>query len=102
MNKNRNKVNGNWKKADKNPMKFDKSKCKALYLVQSNCPHQYWLGTYCLVKSSAEKDLHVVVDSKLNMSQQCSSKEEAKISCILAVLQRLQPADLENLSFPAI
>lgn len=76
------KLTKNWKKIDMNPMTSDKNEYKALHLVQSSCLHKYRVRINSPVNSSAEKNLQVMVNSKLNMSQQCSSKEEAILGCI--------------------
>ncbi|KAK4825268.1 hypothetical protein QYF61_026069 [Mycteria americana] len=66
-------------------MKFNKVKRKVLHLVRNNSGHQYLLGVTQLESSSAEKDLGVLVDTKLNMSQQCAlATKEARgiLGCI--------------------
>ena len=47
--------------------------------------HQYGLGSDCLQGSSAEKDLGVLVDNKLNLSQQhvlAAKRTNGTLSCI--------------------
>ncbi|PKU43794.1 hypothetical protein llap_5894 [Limosa lapponica baueri] len=57
--------------ADKNLMKFNKEKRIVLYLGRNNPRHQYMLGATHLESSFAEYALGVLVDTKLNMGQQC-------------------------------
>ena len=52
-------------------MKFSKANWEILCLGWNNPTHQYWLGTDWLEISFAKKDLVVLVDDKLNMSEQC-------------------------------
>lgn len=53
-------------------MKFRKEKYKVQHLRTNNPEHQCTLGTDCLKSSLAEKDLAVLANTKLSMSQQCT------------------------------
>ena len=66
-------------------MRFTKSKCRVLHLERNNHKYQYRLRHDLLERSSAEKDLGVLVDDWLTMSQQCAlvtKKANGILGCV--------------------
>jgi len=66
-------------------MKFNKGRCRVLHLGRSNPIHKYRLEAELLECGSVERDLSVLVDDKLTISQQCAlvaKKSNGIMGCI--------------------
>ena len=53
--------------ADINKMRFNTDKCRVLHLGSRNQQHTYRLRNSLLESTEAERDLGVIIDSKMNM-----------------------------------
>ncbi|GAB0205008.1 hypothetical protein GRJ2_002966400 [Grus japonensis] len=78
-------------------MNFSKAKCKVLHMSQGNPKHNYRLGGEWIESNPEEKDLGVLVDKKLNMSQQCvltAQKANRILGCIISLEKKRLSGDL--------
>jgi len=82
-----------------NLMKFNEAKCKVLHVGRGNPKHKYRLGGAWIESIPDEKGLGVLVDEKLNMTQQCTLTAQ-KANHILGCIKRSSASRLREVIMP--
>ncbi|GAB0193695.1 hypothetical protein GRJ2_001834800 [Grus japonensis] len=80
-------------------MKFNKAKCKVQHVGRDKPKHNYRLGREWIENSLEEKELGVLDDEKLDMTQQCTLAAQ-KANCILGCIKRSVTSRLRKVILP--
>lgn len=80
-------------------MKINKGECRVLQLGKNNPRYQYRLGVDLLESSTLEKNLEVLVDNRLTMSQQCALVAK-KVNGILECIRKSVTSRSREVIFP--
>lgn len=81
------------------PMNFNNIKCMIVYLCWDNPEQEYRMGDEWFESSHAEEGLKVVIDEKVDCSQQCAFTAQ-KASHIIGCLKQSAASRLREVSLP--
>jgi len=80
-------------------IKFNKGKCRVLHLGRNNPLHQYRLRADLLESSSVERDMGVLMDDRVTMSQQCALAAK-KVDDLLGCIKKSVESRSSELTLP--
>lgn len=87
---------------ERNLMRFSKGKCSILHLGRTSPRHEYRLGAYLLESSSVERDLRVMVDNKLTVSQQCALVARKVNGILTCIKKSMDSMSRKSYPFPLL
>lgn len=68
-------------------MRFNKAKCEVLHLYQGDSYYQYKLEDERIEHRPIEKNMGILVNGKMDMSQHCALTDQ-KANCVLCCIKR--------------